>query len=61
MRVFDVYSQAGRIGDNGVHPFPGAANANGADVIKFSRAIGQVHIAAPEDGRTPPAGYATLS
>ena len=48
MRVIDFYSQAGRIVDNGVRPSPGAANADGADAIKFSRVIGQVHVAANE-------------
>jgi len=42
--------------DSGVRPSPGAARSEGGDAIKFSRAIWQVHVAAPEDGRTLPAG-----
>jgi len=31
-----------------------AAGASGGGAIRFSGAFGQVHVAAPEDGRSPP-------
>jgi cellobiose phosphorylase len=50
----ETYCQDRRKGDSGVRPSPGAASPEGATTLKFSKASGHFHVAAPGDGRTPP-------